>query len=146
MDPLSILGVSFSAAKLCACVGLELKAFIDGAKLSGTKINALFQDVQGFEKILEQMKEVVSNPDIKVETTGHVGNHWRYLKTSLDDSEITLKALEATIIRVNKSASVLDSARKHVRLMGAADEIAIYQNQIRSYKDTIQVSLQTTML
>jgi hypothetical protein len=147
MDPLTIVFASVSVAKLCYTVGWELKKFIDGTKLVGTAINALFQDVQSFKKILDQMKDTVDDPKVKTSAfTGHVGSHWRHLHTSLDDAKETLKALEATILRVNKSASLLDSARKHLRLMGAADEIAIYQQQIQSYKDTIQVSLQTTIL
>jgi len=147
MDPLTIVGSSLSVAKLCCTVGWELKKFIDGTKLVGTAINALFQDVQSFEKILEEMKDTVDDPKVKASAlTGHVGSHWRYLQTSLDDAEETLNALKATILRVNKSANLLNSTRKHIRLMGAQDEIAVYQHQIRSYKDTIQVSLQTTIL
>ena len=120
---------------------------MDGTKLVGTAINALFQDVQCFEKILEQMKDTVDDPKVKSSAlTGHVGSHWGHLQTSLDDAEETLNALNATILRVNKSANLLDSTRKHIRLMGAQDEIAVYQQKIRSYKDTIQVSLQIAIL
>jgi glutamate formiminotransferase len=147
MDPLTIVGSSLSVAKLCCAVGWQLKKFIDGTKLVGTAINALFQDVQSFEKILEAMKDTVGDPKVAASaSTGHVGSHWRHLQTSLGDAEEILKALEATILRVNKSANLLNSTRKHIRLMGAQDEIAVYQHQIRSYKDTIQVSLQTTIL
>jgi hypothetical protein len=147
MDPLTIVGSSLSVAKLCYTVGWELKTFIDGTRLVGTAINALFQDIQSFEKILGQIKDMADDPKVKTSVmTGLVGSHWCHLQTSLDDAEGTLKALEATILRVNKSVSLLDSTRKHIRLMGATDEIAVYQQQIRSYKDTIQVSLQTTIL
>jgi len=147
MDPLTIVGSSLSVAKLCYTVGWELKKFIDGTKLVGTAINALFQDVQSFGKILEQMKDTVDDPKVKASAlTGYVGSHWRHLQTSLDDAEETLSALKATILCVDKSANLLNSTRKHIRLIGAQDEIAVYQQQIRSYKDTIQVSLQTTIL
>jgi hypothetical protein len=148
MDPLTIVSSSLALAKLCSLVGWELKKFIDGTKLVGTAINALSHDVQSFEKILEQMKDTVNDPKVKASLvqSGHVGSHWSDLQTSLDDAEETLKALEATILRVNKSTNVLDSTRKQIRLKGATDEIAVYQQMIRSYKDTIQVSLQTTML
>ena len=148
MDPLTITLSALSIAKLCKIVGLELKKFIDGSRLVGTAINALVQDVQSFEDILEQMKITVDDPKVKASlaSSGHVGAHWHHLQISLGDAEETLKALEATVIRVNRSVSVLDSARKHIRLKGVTDEIAVYQQQIRSYKDTIQVSLQTTIL
>ena len=148
MDPLTIIATSLSIAKLCSGVGSELKKFIDGTKLVSTAINALVQDVKSFEKILEQMKDMIEDPKVKASlaSSGHIGSHWRHLQTSLDDAEETLKALEATILRVNKSVNLLDLTRKHIRLSGATNEIAVYQQQIRSYKDTIQVSLQTTLL
>ncbi len=147
MEAVTIVGLSITVAKLCSAVGLELKKFIDGTKLVGTAINALFQDVESFEKILDQMKDTVDDPKVKTSaSTGYLGSHWDHLGTSLNDAEETLKALEATITRVNKSANLLDSTRKLFRLKGATAEIAIYQQQINSYKDTIQVSLQATIL
>jgi len=147
MDPVTIVGLLITVSKLCGAVGQELKKFINGTKLVGTAINALFQDVKSFEKILDHMKDTVDDPRVKTSaSTGYLGAHWHHLKTSLNDAEKTLKALEATIIHVNKSASLLDSTRKNFRLKGATAEIAIYQQQIQSYKETIQVSLQATIL
>ena len=114
----------------------------------GTAVNALLVDVEGFKTTLEQLNSVLEDPRIKVsvQLTGNIGNHWTNLKTSLDDASDTLGSLEATVVRINKDVSWLNSARKHVRLTSASDELAIYQQQIRSYKDTIQVCLQTAIL
>ncbi|KAL2061497.1 hypothetical protein VTL71DRAFT_6874 [Oculimacula yallundae] len=54
--------------------------------------------------------------------------------------------MEATLDKVNKNVSLLDGARKHVRLLIAADEIVMYQQQIQSYRVTLQLSLQTIVL
>jgi hypothetical protein len=48
--------------------------------------------------------------------------------------------------KVDKTMDVLDGARKHLRLTSAAQEIIMFQQQIRSYRDTIQLSLQTVTL
>ena len=148
MDPLTITLSALSIGKLCSIVASELKKFIDGSKLVGTAINALVQDVQSFGEILGLVRNTVDDPKVKASlaSSGHIGAHWRHLQISLGDAEETFKALEATVISVNRTVGVLDSARKHIRLMGAMDKIGVYQQQVRSYKDTIQVSLQTTIL
>jgi phosphodiesterase/alkaline phosphatase D-like protein len=148
MDALSITAAPLSIAKLCVSTGWELKLFIDGAKMAGTAVNALLVDIEGFQKTLEQLNSVLADPRIKrsVQLTGNVGNHWTNLKTSLDDARDTLVCLEATVMRINKNVGVWNSARKHIRLKSASDKLVMYQQQIRSYKDTIQVCLQTAVL
>jgi hypothetical protein len=56
-----------------------------------------------------------------------MGNHWSNLLTSVKDGQNTLVQLQSTLDRVNKTVSVLDSLRKHVRLMQALDEIGMFQ-------------------
>ncbi|KAF2673191.1 WD40 repeat-like protein [Microthyrium microscopicum] len=148
MDPLSIVVSSLTIASLCSGLGWELKKFISGTKLVGTAINGLLQEVTAFEKILDQVTDIIDEPKVKssLRSEGSLTSHWRHLQTSLDDAEGTLKSLQTTIVRVNKHVNLLDSTRKHIRLHAATHEIAVYQQQIRSYKDTIQVSLQTTLL
>jgi hypothetical protein len=148
MDPLTIVASSLGIAKLCVSVGWELQKFIDGTALVGTAINALVSDVKSFENILEQLKETFEDPKIEASLplTGHIGSHWRDLQASLDDAAITLKELEGKVTWVNKDKSFLDTSRKHLRLKRATEEIAVYRHQIGSYKDTIYVSLQTTIL
>src|SRR5215469_462951 len=139
MEPLSIAAAIISIAKTCGTVGWELKQFVDGAKLAGTAINVLLQDVEGFQKILEQINQILKDPRIKdtISSSGLVGSHWANLKACLDDATGTINSLEATVVGVNKTVTVLDSARKHIRLKSASNTIALYQQQIRSYKDTI---------
>src|SRR5947209_475686 len=107
MDPLSITAAALSIAKICVTTGWELKLFIDGAKFAGTAVNALLLDVEGFKTTLEQLNSVLDNPRMKnsVRLTGNVGNHWKNLKTSLDDAKDTLESLDATIVRINKNVS-----------------------------------------
>jgi hypothetical protein len=148
MDPLSITTASLSIVKTCVTVGWEIKKFIDGAKLAAAVIDVLLQNVKGFQKTLEQMNEILEDPRIKdsVQSAGHVGSHWANLKTCLDDAKDTMDSLRVTIMGINKTVSVLDSARKHIRLQSSSNKIKMYQQQIRSYKDTIYVSLQIAIL
>jgi hypothetical protein len=148
MDPLSIAATVFSIAKVCAMVVGELKLFVDGARLAGMTINVLLENVQGFQNSLEQMDCLLKDPRIEdtINQTGIVGNHWASLKTCLDKSRDTISSLQDTIADINKTVSVFDSARKHIRLKNALNKIDLYQQLIRSYKDTVNTSLQTLIM
>jgi hypothetical protein len=139
---------SIAITTACLTVSRELKSFIDGTKLAGPIISVLLHDVEAFQNTLEDMQKIIEDPRMKgsVESSGHVGNHWANLKTCLVDAKGTMESLEAMIVRINKPSTMLDSTRKHLRLKNASDMIGLYQQQIRSYKDTISVSLQTAML
>jgi hypothetical protein len=148
MDPLSITTATVAIVKACGAIGWEIRKFIDGAKLVGTAINVLLQDVEGFQNTLEQINQILDNPRIKdmISSSGLVNSHWANLKTCLDDATATINSLESTIMGISKTVTLLDSARKHIRLKSSSNIIALYQQQIRSYKDTIYVSLHTAML
>lgn len=148
MDPLSITTGVLSLLGVCLQTGLALKDFYDGAAIADTKVKGLLTEVESFTQVLQMMKETLEQEKIQssLQATGHIGNHWNNLATSIRDGQNTLLQLQETLERVNKSVSVLDGARKHLRLKSAADEIAAYQQQIRSYRDTLQLSLQTVIL
>jgi uncharacterized protein YoxC len=144
MDPLSIT----TAVDVCWSVKEGLDSFISNCKLVGTAVNAIQQDVRDFTKILELMKETAEDEKVKnsMTSSGYVGTYWEYLNISLADANKTLEALSATVNRVNKDVKILDTPRKARRLEKATREIGIYQQQIRSYKDTIHISMQTTLM
>ncbi|KAF4629650.1 hypothetical protein G7Y89_g8493 [Cudoniella acicularis] len=135
---LSLLGT-------CLKVGLALKDFYDAAAFADTKVKGLLTDVESFTTVLQLMKDTLEEEKIQTsfQATGHIGNHWSNLATSIQDGQNTLLQLQETLEKVNKSVKVLDGARKHMRLKGASEEIILYQQQIRSYRDTLQLSLQT---
>ncbi|KAG4431526.1 hypothetical protein IFR05_012983 [Cadophora sp. M221] len=115
---------------------------------ANTKVQSLLTDVEGYTRVLQSMKETFEQENIKstLEATGHMGSHWSNLSASIRDGQESLSQLEATLDKVNKNVSLLDGARKQIRLIVAADEIVMYQQQIRSYRDTLQLSLQTVIL
>jgi hypothetical protein len=94
------------------------------------------------------MKKTLEDDRVQssLHVTGHIGNHLRNISTLIKDGQNTLAQLQGTLDRVNKSVSVLNGARKNLRLKGAFDEIGMFKQQVRSYRDTIQLSVQTVIL
>lgn len=148
MDPLSITAGTLSLLGVCAKVGWGLKTFRDGAALADTRVTSLLTDVESFTNVLQLMKDTFEQKTVQssLQETGHIGSHWRNLAASIRDGSKTLEQLEQLLEKVNKSVRVLDGPRKHLRLLEATDEIVMYQEQIRSYRDTLQLSLQTVIL
>ena len=148
MDPLSITTGVLSLLAACVRTGMMLKDFYDSAAIADTKVKGLLTEVESFTQVLRLMKETLGQEKVQTsfQVTGHIGNHLSNLATSIRDGQETLLQLQETIERVNKSVTLLNGPRKHLRLRSAADEIAIYQQQIRSYRDTLQLTLQTVIL
>lgn len=147
-DPLSITTGVIALLGTCVTVAGAIKDFYDGAAIVDVKVNGLLSDVESFTQVLRMMKDTLEEDKVKssLQATGHMGSHWTNLSKSIKDGQNTLIQLQSTLDRVNKSVGVLDGARKHLRLKGAMDEITMFQQQIRSYRDTIQLSLQTVIL
>jgi Fungal N-terminal domain of STAND proteins len=148
MDPLSITTGVFSLLATCVKTGMILNDFYDSAAIADTKVKALLTELESFTQVLRLMKDTLEQENIQTsfQATGHIGNHFSNLATSIQDGQETLLQLQEEIKKVNKSVSLLDGARKYLRLRSASDEIAAYQQQIRSYRDTLQLTLQTVIL
>ncbi|OIW26058.1 hypothetical protein CONLIGDRAFT_516937 [Coniochaeta ligniaria NRRL 30616] len=148
MDPISITTGVLSLIKVCGAVGFALKELHDGAQLAGAKAEALINEVEEFMRVLGLMKSTLEDKKIQTafQSTGHIGNHWRSIAACLEDGQQTLERLQATLDKASKSVKLLDSTRKHLRLKLAADEIGIYQQRIRTCRDTMQLSIQTVIL
>lgn len=148
MDPLSITTGVLGLLGTCVTVSKALKDFYDGAAIADAKVKGLLTDVENFTQVLTLMKDTLEQEQIKTsfQTTGHMGNHWNNLAASIQDGQSTLLQLQETLEKINKSVSILDGARKHLRLKSASEGILMFQHQIRSYRDTLQLSLQTAIL
>lgn len=147
-DPLSIAAGVLAFTSACVKVGVELRTFHEGAAIADTAVKGLLTDVESLTQVLNMMKDTLEQPNVQssLQQTGHIGNHWENLSKSIEDGQDTLRSLQETLERVNKNVSLLDGQRKHLRLKSASGEIAIYQQQIRTYRDTLQLSLQTVIL
>lgn len=80
------------------------------------------------------------------QTTGHIGNHWTNVASSIDDGQLTLSMLHKTLEKAGKTVKLLDGSRKHIRLKGAMEEILMFQQQIQVCRDTLHLSLQTVVV
>jgi septal ring factor EnvC (AmiA/AmiB activator) len=148
MDPISITTGVLSLLAVCIKTGLVLKDFYDSADLAGTTVRGLLTEVESFAQVLQLMNDTLCQESIQtsLQRTGHISDHLSNLSTSIEDGQNTLRQLQETLEKVNKSVSLLDGARKLLRLRRAADEVAVYQQQIRSYRDAMQLTLQTIIL
>lgn len=148
MDPLSITTGVLALAGVAYRVSLQLKSFKDGCDTVDDNVNSMINEVESLVRILESMKETFEHAGSQTasQTTGHVGTHWRNLNRSLLDAQKTMEQLAGLLEGVNKDARFLDGPRKLVRLRGATDQIVVFRRQIQSYKDALQLSLQTMIL
>jgi len=148
MDPLSITTGVFSLLAACVKTGIILKNFYDSVAIADTKVKGLLTEVESFTQVLHLMKDTLEQENIQTssQATGHIDDRLKFLATSIQNGQETLLQLQETIEKVNKSVSVLDSARKHLRLRSAADEIAMHQQKIRSYRDIFQLIMQAVIL
>jgi hypothetical protein len=148
MEPLSIILASISIAKFCESVVSGLKRFIDETKVVETTLTALCQDVEEFKGTLELLRSTLDDATMQnsIRASGFIGNHWTCMKASLDDADSTLVLLQKAVDRIDKSVSVMDSARKQIRVRNASSELDLYRGKIRSFHNTIHISLQSVML
>ncbi|OCK78036.1 hypothetical protein K432DRAFT_279567, partial [Lepidopterella palustris CBS 459.81] len=148
VEPLSIATGVLGLLSACVKIGGELKNFHDGVAIADTAVKALLGDVESFAQVLRLMKDTLGQPGIQssLQATGHIGNHWNDISKSIKDGQKTLAQLQETLEKVDRRVNVLDQTRKHLRLKGSSEEIALYRQQIKSYRDTMQLSLQTVIL
>lgn len=145
MDPLSITASAASLLGVCLKVSVELKKFRQGAAGARTTVTAMLSDVKALRDVLQSMEDTFEILDSQP-ATGHIGAHWTNLSRSLQEGRGTLEQLEELLQGVNKDVSLLDSARLHIRVKSVAEQIANFRQQVQTYKDAMQLSLQTIIL
>ena len=146
MDPLSITTGVLSVLGVCLKVSVELKKFRDAANEGKATATAMLVDLSALRRVLQSMEEIFDQLDVEAIATGCIGTHWQNLLTSLRDGHDALEQFETLLQNCNKEVVVLDRARRAIRLKEAADSIAEFRQQIQSYKDTLQISVQTVIL
>jgi uncharacterized coiled-coil DUF342 family protein len=148
MDPISITTGILTSLSTCIRVAVQLKQLRDGAQEAKPKINALLSDIDSFRGVLQSMESTFEEIEVKegFQTTGHLGAHWQPLNKSIEDANITLNELSELLKDINRNGSKLDSTSKHLRLNLAAEKIANYRQQVQTYRDAMQFSLQSIIL
>lgn len=148
MDPLSITVSVATLITTCGRLCWELKQLRNASQMADSKLNSILTEVECLERLLNQMAETMRdiNAEESMQDTGHLGNHLRSISVCIADGIVLLERLRETLRSVGKSSRLLDGVRKHFRLLSASEEIFIYQGQIKSYRDTIQLSMQAVIL
>ncbi|CAN9124138.1 unnamed protein product [Alternaria alternata] len=147
-DPLSITASIITLLHVSVQVTVLIKQFRDEVVVVDATLTGLLDDVNGFQRVLESMKETIEENNNKetLQATGHVGSHWKNLARSLEDGADALQKLHTTLDGVNKKSSILDAPRKQLRLKSASEQIARYREQIQTSHTAIQLSLSTIIL
>jgi hypothetical protein len=146
MDPLSI--TTAVAALVGACSKLtNLLGVINQSKSVDTSIKSLGIEINSLSQVLGNIGVSFGDSAIAAATlepqTGHEAQHWRNVKQSMEDCDCTLKMLEPILKSVKQSESRIFSAlRKQIKLEDKAGEIALLKQQIASYRQAMQLSLQ----
>ncbi|KAK4958854.1 hypothetical protein LTR10_003651 [Elasticomyces elasticus] len=144
-EPLSIATGVASLLKVTWTVGVELKAFRDGVKVVNSKLDGLIQDVEGLEGVLKSMRETFEGITA-IYGTGHVGSHWQNIARALERGIALVEQLRDEFKKIDKRTTFLDAPRKQFRLNMATDTIAALRVSIQSYRDSLQLSLQTMIV
>jgi hypothetical protein len=145
MDPLLITASAVSLLGVCLKVSVELKKFRQGAAEARTTVTAMLSDVKALRDVLQSMEDTFETLDAQP-AMGHIGTHWTNLSRSLQEGRRTLEELEELLKGINKDVSFLDGARRHIRVKVVAEQIAGFRQQVQTYKDAMQLSLQTIIL
>ncbi|KAL6711067.1 hypothetical protein ACN47E_006942 [Coniothyrium glycines] len=147
-DPLSITASVLTLIQVSVQVSVLIKQFRDEVSVIDATLTGLLNDVDGFQRVLESMRETFEQDDIKssLQATGVSGSHFKNLARSLEDGANTLQQLQTLLDGVNKKTSILDGPRKQLRLKSAFEQIATYREQIQSYRAALQLSLSTIIL
>ncbi|OQO04172.1 hypothetical protein B0A48_10782 [Cryoendolithus antarcticus] len=141
-EPLSIATGVLTVLGVCTKVGWQLNQFQGAAKVVDTTVEALKADIDGIVKVLQALEETIRLTRASAfEETGHIGTHWRNLSTSIADGKDVLDNLLSLLERVAKKTTLLNRPRMQLRYQLAEDQLDMLQKRLRSWRDTIQLSL-----
>lgn len=148
MEPFSISTGVLAFISVSVKILVGLKQFKANFKEASTSINALISDISGLRRVLQAMEETFQGIDDEqaVRETGHIGTHWQNLQECLNDGHEALTDFDAMLLELNRSVKVLDETRRKLRIQSSATRIAMFRQQVRAYRDTLQMSLQAIIL
>ncbi|KAH8655083.1 hypothetical protein BGZ60DRAFT_152893 [Tricladium varicosporioides] len=146
MDPLSITAGIFAILSSSIRICVDIQSLRSGAAVADTAVQALFLDVDDFSRVLYLISETLNEDKDHVQATGHAGNLWRNVSCSVEKSQEVMIQLKGVLQRVDKNSNLASGLRKHIRLTAASEEISIYQQQIRTYRDTLQLSMHSIII
>ena len=145
LDPISITTGVGALLQATYSIASKLKTFGDGVTIVKDKLNGLLYDVEALAMVLSSMRDTFEGITA-VAGTGHISNHWKDISKAIENCKDTLAQLHGRLEEVNKASKILDAPRRQLRLNFAADELSSFRQQVQSYRDTLQLSLQAVIL
>jgi uncharacterized membrane protein YhiD involved in acid resistance len=146
MDPLSITASIATLLGAAIGIGVALRKFLIGAAETQTVVLAMIADVKALRTVLQSMEETFEVMNSDQTRTDHIGTHWKNLHQSLEDGAKSLARLQSILDGANKDVKILDNLRRQARDKTVSDQISSARQEMQSYKDALQLSLQTVLL
>lgn len=144
-EPLSITTGVLALLQVAWKVSTELKKFHNQVSIVDKSLADLTTDVDSLARVLESMRDTFAKITAE-HGTGHVASHWSNVARSISDGKDILERLQVEVQKIGKTTKFMDGTRKQLRLNFAEDSITRFRIQIQSYRDGMQISLQTIIL
>ncbi|KAF2159529.1 hypothetical protein M409DRAFT_30004 [Zasmidium cellare ATCC 36951] len=146
-DPLSIVTGVAALLQSTWTVSVELKKFYDGVTVVKQSIQDLQQDVDGLSDVLGSMRTTFAVITAEQQTgTGHVASHWGNVSKAIVKGKDMLDQMVELVLDIGQTKKFLDGPRKQLRLNMAEERLTAFRGHIRSFQDTLQLSLATIIL
>ena len=145
LDPITITTSIGALLKAAYSIAVELKSFRDSITIVQEKLDGLLQDVEALASVLTSMRDTFEGITAGV-GTDNIGKHWQDISRALENGKETLAQLHECLQEVNRTSKIMDAPRKQLRLTFATDRLALFRQHVQSYRDALQLSLQTVIL
>ena len=148
MDPTTIATASFNLISACARLSAHLYKHINKAKTVNTAVRVLDIEISSLSQVLGSIATSLSDPlvsNVALESqTGHEGQYWQTVRTSLDDCKATLARLEQVLEKIGRRqvGNLFRRTGKDIKLNTNEREIDLLKQQVTAYRQTMQLALQ----
>jgi hypothetical protein len=143
MDPISIATTSATLVSTCT----KLWGYINKIQNVDTTVQVLQLEITSLSQVLGSIGSSFNDPTLAKaaleKQTGHEAQHWQLVKRSMEDCKGTLASLERILEGVTKvSGGLFRRPKTQIKLDMKAVEIALFQQRLTAYRQTMQLSLQ----
>ena len=143
MDPITIATTSATLVSTCT----KLWGYINKIQNVDTAVQVLQLEITSLSQVLGSIGSSFNDPTLAKaaldKQTGHEAQHWQHVKLSMEDCKGTLASLERTLEGVTKvSGGLFRRPKTQIKLDMKAVEIALFQQRLTAYRQTMQLSLQ----
>ena len=147
MDPLSIATAVLAASQAVGSVSQALCTFINSVKSVDDTVKNLHHEVQSLAVVLEAIDHALKQPivtETKEYTSLAIGV-WSSVNHAVNDSQHTVKALEAILQGLGDTENASISFRKVIRqikLNSNGSDISSVKDRVHTHTISLQLALQ----